>query len=129
MAEKKSGGSQAEGGTSAAQKEEEDNATTCPLFMDGLPSNFANNKSLAAIASLLNDEEDDYDSKKQNFDKEDSTKLSKVELKSGGGKVQRKSRRKGSSSPYNKDKKKVNQDKKAGTSVGEAQLFLNLWKI
>ena len=40
--------------------------------------------------------------------------------------MQRKTRRKGSS-PYNKDKKKK-QDKKAA-SVGEAQLFLNLWKI
>mmetsp|Transcript_29254 Transcript_29254/g.45980 ORF Transcript_29254/g.45980 Transcript_29254/m.45980 type:complete len:123 (-) Transcript_29254:19-387(-) len=116
-----------EGASLAAQKgEEEEQDTTCPLFMDGLPSNFAKNKSLAAIASLLNEEDDDYDTKKQSADKEDGL-MSKVELKSGGGKVQRKSRRKGSS-PYNKDKKKVQHDKKAA-SVGEAQLFLNLWKI
>ncbi|KAL7446614.1 hypothetical protein ACHAXM_011636 [Skeletonema potamos] len=128
MAEKTSGGIQAEGGSSAAMKEEEeDNASTCPLFMEGLPSNFAKNKGLSALASLLNDEEDDY--KKQNIDKEDSNSMSKVELKSGGGKVQRKNRRKVCSSPYNKEKKKVNLDKKVGTSVGEAQLFLNLWKI
>ncbi len=134
MAEKKSQGSYAQGvvSSSAAAKkkgEEEEEDATCPLFMDGLPTNFAENKSLAAIASLLNDEEDDYsDTKKQTAEKEDSI-MSKVELKSGGGKVKRKSRRNGNgSSPYNKDKKKVQNDKKAA-SVGEAQLFLNLWKI
>ena len=132
MAEKKSQGSYAQGVSSASAKKKEEEVeqdATCPLFMDGLPTNFAENKSLAAIASLLNDEEDDYsDTKKQTAEKEDSI-MSKVELKSGGGKVKRKSRplRKGSS-PYNKDKKKVQNDKKAA-SVGEAQLFLNLWKI
>mmetsp|Transcript_30667 Transcript_30667/g.61599 ORF Transcript_30667/g.61599 Transcript_30667/m.61599 type:complete len:188 (+) Transcript_30667:524-1087(+) len=128
MAEKKSEVSHAEGASlAAAQKEEEEEEATCPLFMDGLPSNFADNKSLAAIASLLNDDDDEdfSNTNKQKEDKEDSI-MSKVELKSGGGKVQRKTRRKGSS-PYNKDKKKK-QDKKAA-SVGEAQLFLNLWKI
>jgi len=127
MAENKSEVSHAEGASlAAAQKEEEEAEATCPLFMDGLPSNFADNKSLAAIASLLNDDEEDFsNTNKQKEDKEDSI-MSKVELKSGGGKVQRKTRRKGSS-PYNKDKKKK-QDKKAA-SVGEAQLFLNLWKI
>ena len=129
MAEKKSKGSGVVPSSAAAKKKEEEEEGICPLFMDGLPTNFAENKSLAAIASLLNDEEDDYsDTKKQTAEKEDSI-MSKVELKSGGGKVKRKSRplRKGSS-PYNKDKKKVQNDKKAA-SVGEAQLFLNLWKI
>ena len=127
MAEKKSQGSYAQGvSSSAAAKKKGEEDATCPLFMDGLPTNFAENKSLAAIASLLNDEEDDYsDTKKQTAKKEDSI-MSKVELKSGGGKVKRKSRRK--QGPYNKDKKKVQNDKKAA-SVGEAQLFLNLWKI
>eukprot|EP00985_Skeletonema_marinoi_P029785 scaffold29048_cov68-Skeletonema_marinoi.AAC.1 len=127
MAEKKSEVSHAEGASlAAAQKEEEEAESTCPLFMDGLPSNFADNKSLAAIASLLNDDdaEDFSNTNKQKEDKDSI--MSKVELKSGGGKVQRKNRRKGSS-PYNKDKKNK-QDKKAA-SVGEAQLFLNLWKI
>eukprot|EP00535_Pseudo-nitzschia_heimii_P003627 CAMPEP_0197193888 /NCGR_PEP_ID=MMETSP1423-20130617/28191_1 /TAXON_ID=476441 /ORGANISM="Pseudo-nitzschia heimii, Strain UNC1101" /LENGTH=131 /DNA_ID=CAMNT_0042647211 /DNA_START=26 /DNA_END=420 /DNA_ORIENTATION=+ len=31
---------------------------TLPLFMDGLPKNFATNPQLAAIASFLNDDED-----------------------------------------------------------------------
>lgn len=131
MAEKKLEASHAEEQASlAAQKlgeeEEEEDTTTCPLFMDGLPSNFAENKSLAAIASLLNEEDDEDDAKQKNADKEDGL-MSKVELKSGGGKVQRKIRRKGSS-PYNKDKKKGQNGKKAA-SVGEAQLFLNMWKI
>ena len=133
LAEKKSKGIYAEDVGSSSSQKEEDDTTCCPLFMDGLPSNFANNEGLAAIASLLNDEEGEafIDTKNQNVNKTDSTTTSKIELQSGGGKVQRKSRRKGSSSPYTKDvgkKKKVNEDKKVA-SVGEAQLFLNLWKI
>lgn len=130
MAEKNLEASHAEEQSSLAvqkEEEEEEDTTTCPLFMDGLPSNFAENKSLAAIASLLNEEDDDNATKQSADNKEDGL-MSKVELKSGGGKVQRKSRRKGSS-PYNKDKKKGIQKDKKAASVGEAQLFLNMWKI
>ena len=80
MAEKKSEVSHAEGASlAAAQKEEEEEEATCPLFMDGLPSNFADNKSLAAIASLLNDDEDFSNTNTQKEDKEGSI-MSKVEL-------------------------------------------------
>ena len=111
---------------SSGQKKEEKEEEFCPLFMDGLPSDFAKNKSLAAIASLLDDGSDNIDAEHQISKKEDVA-LSKVELKSGGGKVQRSRRRKGTS-PYNKEKKKGDKDKKAA-SIGEAQLFLNMWKI
>lgn len=33
-------------------------SSDCPLFMDGLPSDFAQNSALAAIASLINDDDD-----------------------------------------------------------------------
>ena len=146
QSEMKSGGSQplhetAEGSSSSIAKGEED--AVCPLFMEGLPSNFATNPGLAAIASLLNESDnEDYDTKKRKGDKKEddsstNNAISKVlELKPGGGKVQR-TRLKGRSSrssPYNKDKdgnnnkKKTKQDKK-GASLGEAQLFLNMWKL
>jgi hypothetical protein len=93
---------------------------TCPLFMDGLPSNFASNPGLAAMASLMqNDGDDEYDSKK-------SMDLPKV----GGGKVNcissNRSRRR--NAPYSVilDTK---PKKKAQVSTSEAQLFLKMWKL
>ena len=145
MSEKKSGGSSQplhhENNSDDATEAAED--SVCPLFMDGLPSNFKTNPSLAAIASLLNESDEDYDNMKKQIIEEkecnsDSNSASKtemkVELKPGGGKVQRKQcRRKGgsgSSSPYSKDgnTKKRKEDKKTA-SLGEAQLFLNMWKL
>ena len=124
----------------------------CPLFCDGLPSNFSENAGLAAIASLLNDEDCDYDKEKecnteekqqsQSQSSSATTETSIQLLKSGGGggKVKKKSREKSGSnkySPYNKDNKnKANEGKKndkkkqkTSTSLGEAQLFLNMWKL
>jgi len=55
------------GGKGSGSKEcandagEASSSPTCPLFMSGLPSDFASNPSLAAIASLLGDEEYDSD--------------------------------------------------------------------
>ena len=55
------------GGKGSGSKEcandagEASSTSTCPLFMSGLPSDFASNPSLAAIASLLGDEEYDSD--------------------------------------------------------------------
>ena len=97
--------------TSAEEEEEE---PTCPLFMDGLPSDFANNSALSALASLLQEEE------------EVKVKPPQVERaieKSRGGKVRfakgRHARRK-SSQPYSTKPK---------ASMGEAQLYLSMWKI
>lgn len=135
MSEKKSGGS--------SQPLHHENSSVedsvCPLFMDGLPTNFKTNPSLAAIASLLNESDEDYDNmKKQIIEEKEcnsdsisaSEKKMKVELKSGGGKVQRKQFRQKGSSPYSKDgnTKKRKEDKNTA-SLGEAQLFLNMWKL
>ena len=91
----------------------------CPLFMNSLPSNFASNSGLAAIASLLNEEND---CSKDNND-EAPIRTSEVTVKSGGGKASK--RRTGSSrhSPYK------NKSSGKETSVGEAQLFLSMWKM
>ena len=86
-----------------------------PLFMDGLPSDFASNPQLQAIASLM--EGGDY--------KEESEADIKAMPKEGGGKLRRQHRKHSKkSNPYVKPEKKKNQ-----TSLGEAQLFLNMWKL
>jgi hypothetical protein len=87
-----------------------------PLFMDGLPSDFASNPKLAAIASLL--DVGDY--------KEERVGANEKSIKEGGGKVKRTNRKHSKkSNPYTKPEKK----KKKIATVGEAQLFLNLWKL
>jgi hypothetical protein len=93
----------------------------CPLFMEGLPQDFSTNPTLAAIASLLQDDdkEDDRDTAQE--------KKAEIAARPGGGKL---SRAKGRSnrqknSPYASAKTKA----KKPTSLGEAQLFLKMWKL
>jgi hypothetical protein len=91
-------------------KEEE---TTCPLFLNSLPTNFASNSGLAAIASLFNDESDGENNERK------EGRTSEVHLKSGGGKATKQRTLNRRHSPY----------KKKETSVSEAQLFLSMWKM
>ena len=102
----------------------------CPLFMDGLPSNFAQNSSLAAIASLLND--DGEEEGKECNKKTVSQSNSSVHLQSGGGKVKKTTgNKRNNHNPYSKDKNSTDnggKDKKKA-SLGEAQLFMNMWKL
>ena len=97
----------------------------CPLFMDGLPSDFAANTGLAAIASLL-EEEDGDDSKGGDIPQKKESYQSKVACKQGGGKATKKTGARKHHSPYSKQSPK-GEKKKA--TMGEAQLFLNMWKI
>lgn len=99
-------------------------SSDCPLFMDGLPSDFAANAGLAAIASLLNDD-DEVEGEKES---KTAGATSELRLKSGGGKAKKTSKR-NNHSPYSKEKNKTNEKEKKKASLGEAQLFLNLWKI
>mmetsp|Transcript_6187 Transcript_6187/g.12898 ORF Transcript_6187/g.12898 Transcript_6187/m.12898 type:complete len:251 (-) Transcript_6187:108-860(-) len=132
--------------------DDSDSNNVCPLFMSGLPSDFASNPGLAAIASLLgetveDEEEDGNDGCKKSRKCDKSIKdtggrAASVEPRAGGGKVggassrrnggSRGSTRKPSSSksghqpyPTTADRK----EKKQKAAVGEAQLFLNMWKI
>ena len=95
----------------------------CPLFMEGLPRDFSSNPTLLAIASLLEEDDDDNNKKK-----ESSTPARPVAApKLGGGKlrsVQNRTRR-AAASPYPKQ----NKPPKKEASMGEAQLFLKLWKL
>jgi len=126
----------------------------CPLFSEGLPSDFATNSKLAALASLLNDDSSDdnsngYQHSCKNENQKDipdptygilqahkipSSRIynnrSTTELTAaGGGKVKRNKRRQRRSGiPYDKASHMKSSSAKTA-SVGEAQLFLNLWKI
>eukprot|EP00569_Conticribra_weissflogii_P010540 CAMPEP_0171378810 /NCGR_PEP_ID=MMETSP0879-20121228/24942_1 /TAXON_ID=67004 /ORGANISM="Thalassiosira weissflogii, Strain CCMP1336" /LENGTH=107 /DNA_ID=CAMNT_0011889367 /DNA_START=200 /DNA_END=520 /DNA_ORIENTATION=- len=99
-------------------------STECPLFMDGLPSDFASNSGLAAIAALLDEESEDYGND-IGEDSESSPKQN-VSFKSGGGKI--KSKGKATQcrrSPYAKKNEGKTSEKKS--SMGEAQIFLQMW--
>ena len=111
---------------------ETSDAMTCPLFMDGLPSDFADNHQLAALASLMESDRDDKDDdgeaneKTSNNDTTDTT-LKLPPTKRGGGKLQRpKGRRQRQATPYSLGKK---EKPKPSSSMGEAQLFLKMWKL
>ena len=93
----------------------------CPLFMEGLPRNFADNPQLAAIASLLEESDDEKH-------KPAAIQHDKPKPVSGGGKARnRKSRSSRSHKPYSNPKKAEGKEKPA--SLGEAQLFLTMWKL
>jgi hypothetical protein len=115
------------------EKEEEEH----PLFMIGLPSSFLANRGLAAIASLIENEGNptsstettnvnNYynDEKRLGLPMEEGT-LGVI----GGGKIPRptKTCTKLVSCPYNIPKRLTKVEKK--TTVSEAQVYLNLWKI
>lgn len=101
----------------ATKPAESDDVENCPLFMDGLPADFSTNPSLAALASLLNDNSDETSPKS----KECETSMPQ----SGGGKVQRKpSRSKRKDGPYKRER-----SAKDGATVGDASLFLKMWKL
>mmetsp|Transcript_11033 Transcript_11033/g.16687 ORF Transcript_11033/g.16687 Transcript_11033/m.16687 type:complete len:146 (+) Transcript_11033:367-804(+) len=118
-----------------AQDSNEDNEDQCPLFMTGLPTDFAKNKGLAAIASLLSEEivvEGEEDLCKKSPKKSPKAAKEKVKPqphkgKKGGGKVAR-SRNMNKASPYAVEKKEKVQNVNRA-SIGEAQLFLRMWKI
>lgn len=102
------------------------NSSDCPLFMDGLPSDFAENSALAAIASLINDDDDFKDDNKKSSSR---FHLLTGELKSGGGKIKSTgSKRNTRHSPYSKETGTTIKGEKNAT-LGEAQLFLGMWKI
>ncbi|KAL3803647.1 hypothetical protein HJC23_003701 [Cyclotella cryptica] len=105
----------------------------CPLFMDKLPSNFATNSGLAAIASLLNDDENEADYDNQDAPSTSNNTSSEKNLVAvGGGKAATRRRRDSNRySPYKKNAKRSESVTvtKSDTTVGEAQLFLSMWKM
>lgn len=113
------------------QQHESDEEPLCPLFMDGLPSDFAENPQLAAIASLMT-EDDDHDSVPQHNEGTVCPPLNshirvgrQPQLCSGGGKCRsRTDRAARRQRPYGDAAAKRKE-----TTTGEAQLFLKMWKL
>lgn len=102
------------------QTEEE---VVCPLFMQGLPKDFTKNTGLAALASLLEEEEEEEVTTDK---KNKAPKMSLPAPTSRGGKVSRaKSRKQRQNAPYQVSPKKNKQ----AASLGEAQLFMKMWKL
>ena len=109
----------------------------CPLFMDTLPSNFDSNPGLAAIASLL-DEDDDEQEDKLEKEKPIHSRFAisttaAAAGPAGGGKAsnhRRHSRtRRMGSAPYPSLIKNDKPKEKKQATLGQAQVFLQLWKI
>ena len=158
------GGGKGGGGKDCANDADEaSSSSTCPLFMSGLPSDFASNPSLAAIASLLGDEEYDSDVdirkvRKKGLRAEEgesktasgggaaaagkATAAATANPRVGGGKIggagsaRRNNNKSGSRKksgahhrPYPTTEGKKEGEGKQKASVGEAQLFLNMWKL
>lgn len=160
------GGGKGGGGKDCANDADEafSSSSTCPLFMSGLPSDFASNPSLAAIASLLGDEEYDSDVdirkvRRKGLRAKDgdsktvsgggaaaaagkATAAATAKPRVGGGKVggagaaRRNNNKSGSRKksgahhrPYPTAEGQKEGEGKQKASVGEAQLFLNMWKL
>jgi hypothetical protein len=107
-----------------------------PLFMIGLPSSFSTNRGLAAIASLIENEGASSNgaesTKGNNYNDEKRLGLPMEDGTwgiVGGGKLSRptKTCTKLVSCPYSIPKRLTKVEKK--TTVSEAQVYLNLWKI
>ena len=110
-----------------------------PLFMDGLPADFSTHPTLAALASLMEEDADqDHDpiarvdrhevSDKRFFPTHGDIKI----LNSGGGRTQRvrgRNVRSRQSAPYPKPSTAGGPTKGTKSTVSEASLFLKMWKI
>lgn len=130
-------------------------ATACPLFMEGLPRNFAQNSQLAAIASLLEDnvnEEEDATTTKPKTTQgvyqcvlnRHRNKRKTTQQRHNKPSVVKRSAAKSKSSYKKHNRTRPMAKKKASTSgsggasqtqsnnsasIGETTLFLNMWKL
>jgi hypothetical protein len=87
--------------------------------MEGLPADFASNPHLAAIASLLEEDEDESSKKTE------KERIIPVLGKAGGGKIMPFSReqRRRQAGTYQSIKRK------SKAYMGEAHLFFKMWKL
>ena len=111
----------------------------CPLFMDSLPSNFLSNTGLSALANLSSEEERNNNNSDVSLDKQPSMKTPhfknkiKFDSKSRGDlKVKCVSSKRSSKSKYKfsyYNNRTSSSKTKATTTLDEAQLYLQMWKI
>mmetsp|Transcript_26930 Transcript_26930/g.53796 ORF Transcript_26930/g.53796 Transcript_26930/m.53796 type:complete len:163 (-) Transcript_26930:142-630(-) len=120
-----------EDGNGCSHNREEE---TCPLFMtSGLPPNFSTNPALCALASLIGDDEGETEEEGRGSNSGSSVDEKRID---GGGKYtgKNRSRRRRAGrmrdvhSPYSKGTG-ICGKKLGSTTVGEAQLFMGMWKI
>ena len=110
-----------------AEADEED--VTCPLFMTGLPKNFDQNPALAAIASLL----DDTSGGAQQQDEEEPDNT--CPLREAASVAASNRKQDDAKAPPAKASRRVKCKIKSAkpdtkpASVGELQVFVNLWKM
>ena len=127
-------------------------STFCPLFMTGLPRDFSTNPALAAIASLM----DDHDSAN---DDGDAVPIVAATNKSAAEKIIAKRSKSTKYKPYTKSNRKTKLTSDTGvedattdtsrqpldrtvfhtssdlsgksnaTTIGEASLFMKMWKL
>ena len=87
-----------------------------------MPTNFSSNAGLAAIASLI------YDDDSGGEVKEEKSKKNNANIyNSGGGKMKLRKHDNDRHTPYRPKKNKNELGKKS--SLGEAQLYLSMWKL
>lgn len=125
----------------------------CPLFMTTLPTNFASNAALSALASMLDDDDDTSSSRQEGAGDELDVGSSFSTVPSASGLAitncateKRKGTQRGgrekqrvAKSTTNREQRRYRQPKddsirkkKSGQQrpgVGEAQLFLHMWKL
>lgn len=106
----------------------------CPLFMTSLPRDFESHSGLAAIAALLEEQEEDDDVSKRRVVTEPKEEQRPVAMPvKGGGKCARAKKSgvlKSKSRPYTVARIGKGQGTRGReTTIGEAQLFLQMWKI
>jgi hypothetical protein len=114
------------------QSDDSNERATCPLFMEGLPPDFETNPGLSAIASLLNDDQQDEEHEDPKKKSEEAISLDNKPIpRPGGGKAQRKSTRRKDrpSKPYERTSHSSGPTRKDSSTMGEAQLFLKMWKL
>jgi hypothetical protein len=122
----------------ASSRDESNNITT-PLFMDGLPHDFSSNPALAAIASLMNDVTEPTDRPGERVKSKPKQLVSKRKDKTKYKPYSRNNRTMGHPSSaknhldVENDTIATNSDSQnnnnAETTIGEASLFLKMWKL
>mmetsp|Transcript_20798 Transcript_20798/g.47216 ORF Transcript_20798/g.47216 Transcript_20798/m.47216 type:complete len:140 (-) Transcript_20798:143-562(-) len=122
--------------------DQDEESETCPLFMTGLPPNFSSNPALCALASLVkNDDDEKPDEERFHRSGKEPRKNEREMGRHGGGKCTGRDRagRRGvgrmgtQHTPYAKNnivkERKASGKISARTTMGEAQLFMKMWKI
>ena len=139
-------GSKNDDDTGEASTNDDHKDISCPLFMDGLPLDFSTNPALAAIASLMNDNDNDGTPVVASTKKPSTNQAIIKRNERTKYKPYIKSNRKTKATPEKCiddaatsnmqvcDKGATNysrntREKTSMTTIGEASLFLKMWKL